>query len=128
MTPAATATPVLVVEDDPTLIGLVSRSLRGAGYHVEEAANGDQAIKALERERYAVVVTDIIMPDREGVETIVEIRRRWPSTKIIAMSGGGRIDPSMILNLAGNLGADVLLKKPFTLRQLLDAIASLVQV
>jgi len=69
------------------------------------------------------VVIDIIMPDREGVETIIDIRARWPNTRIIAMSGGGRMDPDMFLNLAETFGADALLKKPFKLRDLLDLLA-----
>lgn len=125
MSPVLAATSILVVEDDLTLRALICRGLKGAGYVVAEASDGNKAIQALEDARYSAVVTDIIMPDREGVETIVEIRRRWPETKIVAMSGGGRIDPSMILSLAENLGADALLKKPFTLKQLLDALQPL---
>jgi CheY-like chemotaxis protein len=115
---------VLVVDDDAVLSGLISRGLRGVGYTAAEAVDGNKAIRALEAARYDVVVIDIIMPDREGVETIIEIRARWPDTKIIAMSGGGRMDPDMFLNLAENFGADALLKKPFKLSDLLDLLRS----
>ncbi len=118
-------TSVLVVEDDLALGAVICRGLRAAGYQVGEAADGNKALRALEKTNYGVVVTDIIMPDREGVETIIEIRKRWPDIKIIAMSGGGRVDPSMILTLAENLGAHVMLKKPFTLKQLLDVLKTL---
>jgi CheY-like chemotaxis protein len=117
------ASSVLVVDDDPVLGGLISRGLRGAGYEVGEAVDGNGAIKALEKTAYDAVVIDIIMPDREGVETIIEIRERWPNIKVIAMSGGGRMDPEMFLNLARTFGADALLKKPFKLRDLLDLLA-----
>jgi DNA-binding response OmpR family regulator len=114
---------VLVVDDDPVLTALIGRGLRGAGYQVAEAADGNKAIRAMEAAPHDVVVIDIIMPDREGVETIIDIRARWPNTRIIAMSGGGRMDPDMFLNLAETFGADALLKKPFKLRDLLDLLA-----
>ena len=110
---------MLVVDDDSVLGGLISRGLRGVGYDVGEAVDGNKAIKALETRFYDAVVIDIIMPDREGVETIIEIRDRWPTIKVIAMSGGGRMDPEMFLNLASNFGADSVLKKPFKLTDLL---------
>ncbi len=122
MEPPPAANSVLVVDDDPVLGGLISRGLRGVGYNVAEATDGNKAISALETATYDAVVIDIIMPDREGVETIIEIRARWPKIKIIAMSGGGRMDPDMFLNLAGTFGADALLKKPFKLQNLLDLL------
>jgi DNA-binding response OmpR family regulator len=122
MGPAQAASAVLVVDDDPVLAGLISRGLSGAGYEVGEAIDGNKALKALETKTYDAVVIDIIMPDREGVETIIEIRERWPGIKIIAMSGGGRMDPDMFLNLASTFGADALLKKPFRLRELLELL------
>jgi DNA-binding response OmpR family regulator len=119
------ATSVLVVEDDIVLGALICRGLRAAGYQVAEASDGNKALESLETVNYAAVVTDIIMPDKEGVETIIEIRKRWPTTKIVAISGGGRVDPSMILNLAEHLGADAVLKKPFSLKSLLDVLKTL---
>ncbi len=68
---------------------------------------------------YDTVVIDIIMPEREGVETIIEIRARRPNIKIIALSGGGRMGPDMFLNLASTFGAYELLKKPIKLADLL---------
>jgi DNA-binding response OmpR family regulator len=109
---------VLVVDDDPVLSSLISRGLQGAGYAVTSAADGNKAISALETSTFDAVVIDIIMPDREGVETIIEIRARWPHIKIIAMSGGGRMDPDMFLDLAGTFGAGAVLKKPFRLHEL----------
>ncbi len=113
---------ILIVDDDAVLGSLVSRGLRGHGYKVGEAVDGNKAIRALETTVYDAVVIDIIMPDREGVETIIEIRARWPTIKVIAMSGGGRLDPEMFLNLASTFGADVLLKKPFKLADLLPLL------
>ncbi len=115
---------VLVVDDDPVLGSLISRGLRGVGYAVTSAEDGNKAIAALETSAFDAVVIDIIMPDREGVETIIEIRARWPKVKIIAMSGGGRIDPDMFLNLAETLGADSVLKKPFKLPELLSLLGA----
>jgi CheY-like chemotaxis protein len=78
MDPPQAASSVLVVDDDPVLGGLISRGLRGLGYKVGEAVDGNKAIKALETATYDTAVIDIIMPYREGVETIIEIRARWP--------------------------------------------------
>ena len=87
------------------------------------AANGDQALAQLKQRRFAAVVIDIIMPEREGIETILEMRKHWPETFIIAMSGGGRIGPEDFLKLALMVGADRTLKKPFTPTQLIYALA-----
>lgn len=114
---------VLVVDDDPVISALIARGLRDLGYRVSAASDGNKAIQALETSTFDTVVIDIIMPDREGVETIIEIRTRWPKVKIIAMSGGGRMDPQMFLSLAGTFGADAVLKKPFKLPELLSLLA-----
>jgi DNA-binding response OmpR family regulator len=97
--------------------------LRSAGFEFDGAADGNEAIVKLERRPYDAVVIDMIMPDREGVETIVEIRRRWPETYIVAISGGGRIGADGFLDLAQALGADRTLSKPFTPAKLLAVLA-----
>jgi YesN/AraC family two-component response regulator len=73
-----------------------------------------------------VVVTDIVMPNKEGLETIVELRRNMPGVKIIAISGGGRIAPTDYLSIAKRLGADRVFAKPVERRALLDAVSELV--
>jgi CheY-like chemotaxis protein len=116
---------VMVVDDDHVLRSLVCRRLEHFGYQVFEAADGDKAIAKLETVQPNVLLTDIVMPDREGVETIIEIRRRWPQVKIVAMSGGGRIGPEMFLALASNFGASAVIRKPFKFGELIEVLSGL---
>jgi DNA-binding response OmpR family regulator len=113
----------LFVDDEQPIRALFERALIGAGFEFDGAADGNKAIAKLEQRRYDAVVIDMIMPDREGVETIVEIRKRWPETYIVAISGGGRIDASGFLDLAKALGADRTLTKPFTPAKLLATLS-----
>ena len=116
---------ILVVEDDLALRSVICRYLGGEGYQVTEAFDGDKAIEALERAPFDFVLTDIIMPNREGIETIIETHARWPETKIVAMSGGGRIGPGTFLQLAQDFGADAILKKPFRFSELIETLEQL---
>lgn len=114
---------VLVVEDDPACRGLISEILADAGYDCLQADGGRAAIALMAR-RPDVLLTDLLMPDKDGVEVIMEVRRRWPSTRIVAMSGGfGLIEVSQLLRTATMIGADATLPKPFTSAQLLECLA-----
>lgn len=114
---------VLFVDDEQPLRELFGRALTAAGLDFTGAADGNQALARLDQRAFDAVVIDIIMPDREGVETIVQIRKRWPETYVIAMSGGGRIGPDDFLKLAAMVGADRTLTKPFTPSKLLAMLA-----
>lgn len=105
---------ILIVDDDPLLRLIASEMLREAGYVVSEAEDGDIALRRLEGEPVDLAILDLLMPNKEGVETIQEIKRRWPRTKIIAISGGGRVDAGYLLPLAKAMGADAVYKKPLT--------------
>lgn len=114
---------VLVVEDDPACRDLISEILADAGYDCLQADGGRGAIKLMARQP-DVLLTDLLMPDKDGVEVIMEVRRRWPLTRIVAMSGGfGVIEASQLLRTATMLGADAALLKPFTTAQLLECVA-----
>jgi two-component system chemotaxis response regulator CheY len=113
---------VLVVEDDPACRGLIAEILADDGYDCLQAAGGREAIELMAR-RPDVLLTDMLMPDKDGVEIIMEVRRRWPSTAIVAMSGGfGVIEAGQLLRTATMLGADRALRKPFTSAQLLASV------
>ena len=114
---------VLFVDDEQPIRDLFERALVAAGIAFDGAADGNKALVKLGQRRYDALVIDIIMPDREGVETIMEVRKQWPETFIIAISGGGRIGPADFLQLAEMVGADRTLTKPFTPTQLLAALA-----
>ena len=114
---------ILVIEDDEAVRGLLLRHLVGAGYEVQEAANGTTGLAAYRHQQSDLVITDIVMPETEGLETIRELRRVNPKVKIIAISGaaGGRADG--YLDLAMGFGARRSLSKPFTRADLLSVVA-----
>ena len=114
---------VLFVDDEQPIRDLFGRALIAAGIECDGAADGNKALAKLDQRQYDAVVIDIIMPDREGVETIVEVRKRWPQSFIIAMSGGGRVGAADFLKLAKMVGADCTLTKPFTPAKLLAMLA-----
>jgi CheY-like chemotaxis protein len=103
----------MVVDDEDSLRRLLRRALETAGHEVVEAADGRQALRLHRSHPAELVVTDILMPEQDGIEVIMALRREAPALKIIAMSGGGRFHQSEPLDLAGPLGAVVVLRKPF---------------
>lgn len=110
---------VLIVDDDPLVRSLLCGFLSNAGHICIEAEEGEKAVLALERSDFDVAVIDLLMPVREGVETIREVRRRWPLVRIIAMSGGSmRLASASLLHLAAGLGAHETLNKPVDEHQL----------
>jgi two-component system chemotaxis response regulator CheY len=106
---------ILVVDDDRQLRLALKHILAREGYSVSEASNGYGALQSLAAAggHFDAVLMDIIMPDKEGIETILEIRRKNPDLKIIAMSGGGRMHDYNPLKLARECGADFTIAKPF---------------
>lgn len=116
---------ILVVDDEHLLRSTLRHTLEAAGHVVREAANGVEAIDAIKRQRPALVVMDILMPEKEGIETILDIRRQFGEIKIIAMSGGGRVGDMAFLAVAEKLGADRIIAKPFSRDQLMSAVNAL---
>jgi DNA-binding NtrC family response regulator len=113
---------ILVIEDDDSFRNVLVQMLEKAGYEVLSADNGVQALKHCRNIKPDLVLTDIIMPDKEGLETIQELLGICPNLKIIAMSGGGRFGPNSYLPLAAKLGAKRTLQKPFMREELLTTI------
>lgn len=116
---------VLVIDDDATMRRMIHRTLANAGHEVVEAANGVQGMRMFLTQGPAVVITDLIMPDQEGIQTIREIRAAGSKVGIIAISGGGVGDGSLYLTLAGELGADEVLPKPFRPTELIALVEKL---
>lgn len=113
---------ILVIEDEDDFRGVLAMMLAHENHEVSTAANGVEAMRHLSATEFDVVITDVLMPEKDGVETIMGLRRSSPSTKIIAMSGGGRIGSQDYLTIAAKLGASGTLPKPFSREQLLAAI------
>jgi DNA-binding response OmpR family regulator len=121
--PAPRAAPtVLIAEDDPHLLRLITAGFARAGYKAFAASNGRQALQLVDALGPDLMVTDIVMPEKEGIATIMEARRAAPHMAIIAMSGGGSFGRSgSFLQWAEELGADEAMAKPFSMAELLDA-------
>ena len=113
---------ILIIDDEPMIRHLAARILDRAGYRTTSAANGIQGLSSFRRERPALVITDLIMPEREGIETIRLIRREGANVPIIAISGGTLTGTADFLAMARELGASAVLRKPFEPAELLDAV------
>ena len=113
---------LLVVDDDRLVRDIVCRVLTSAGYEVMVASEGEEALRALETNSADAVIVDIFMPKMDGLEVIREIRNRWPSVGILAMSGGSQRINADMLAAARTFGANTALAKPFLPADLLAAL------
>ncbi len=113
---------ILVIEDDQQLRTLLKRYFQRRGHEVLEAGNGEEGLKIYKKKEADVIITDLIMPVKEGIETIMEFVKEFPHSKIIAISGGGRVAPHSYLQLAKEIGAKRVFSKPFELEQLFTAV------
>lgn len=118
---------ILIIDDEPQMRRLLREGFERAGYTVDEAFDGLHALARFAENRPDLVVTDIIMPQREGLETIQALRRKSPSLPIVAISGGGMSNPGNYLSIAASLGANRVFSKPFRFDDLLAATAELVE-
>lgn len=118
---------ILVVDDDEFVLEVLSEMLRFEGYEVATALDGRQAERRIqEAERaFDLVITDIIMPEQEGIETISRLRRAYRHLPIIAISGGGHSGPGAYLDMACQIGANAALTKPFELSDLVSTVTDL---
>lgn len=117
MTPPS-LTHILLVDDDDPFAGMLQKALLALGFAVTRARNGQEAVKCYDHQPVSLVLTDLIMPDMEGIELIQILRQRNPEVRIIAMSGGGRNQPEAYLAIARRLGTVNTLTKPFPLAEL----------
>ena len=115
---------VLVVDDQPDILGFMLLGLESAGFDVEVAANGRQALERQREHAADVMITDIFMPEMDGLETIDRIRAQFPHTRIIAMSSGASRMQDY-LKVAGEIGADATLVKPFSTAELVRLVRRL---
>lgn len=116
---------VLVVEDEPDLREVVSAALRRAGHEALAAENGGAGLAALEAERFDAVVTDVFMPEADGIELIRALRAANRREPVLAMSGGGNYGNESLLPMAKTLGAQGTLRKPFTPSELVAAVEAI---
>jgi len=112
---------ILIIDDDDTLRGIIAKSLTHAGHTITQANNGRKGVAMYKSAPTDLVITDLVMPEQEGMETIKVLHQGFPDLPIIAMSGGLDGSP-LYLDLTRRLGARITLTKPFTLQQLKVAI------
>ena len=116
---------LLIIEDDHHILLMIKRLLEPLGYEIKLASDGQEGLDMFHKFEIDLVITDIIMPEKEGLEIIREMRRDRPDLKIIAMSGGGKISADNYLETAKIFGAEKILEKPFTRKQMVSAVQDL---
>ena len=118
---------VLVIDDEPEIGKMIFRMLKREDIEVLIANSGKRGLQLIyENPDIDLVITDLIMPEKEGIEIILELKRDFPELKILAMSGGGKVGPQDYLALAKGLGADLTLSKPFLKIELCQAVDKLI--
>ena len=117
---------VLIIEDDEFVMNMLKQTFERSGYDVSTASNGRIGLQLYQCKPFDVVITDLIMPDMEGIETISNLRKNDPEVRVIAISGGGRNSPEDYLHLAKKLGAARTFPKPVDRNQLLAAVEDLI--
>lgn len=116
---------ILIIDDEPDILVMLKKMMERAGFNVRLAVNGDEGLMSFYEEKPDLVITDIIMPEKEGLEIIREMKKQHPALKIIAISGGGRISAESYLETASHFGANRIFQKPFTQSEIVSAAKSL---
>ncbi len=120
---------ILVVDDEPSILSGIHDLLMTAfdGCEIYCAEDGLKATQLLENTSVDLIITDILMPEKEGLETITEVREKYPQIKIIAMSGGGKTGRMNFLQMAKELGASAVIDKPFDPSELIQTVRRLLE-
>ena len=119
---------ILIIDDNSDFRETLRDILKKKGYRILEASDGSDGIRIFRENTVDLIITDIIMPGKEGIETIIELRNEFPDIKIIAVSGGGRNTPDAYLPLAKDFGVKYTFPKPLEINKLLEAVDHLLQV
>ncbi len=116
---------ILVIDDEQYILLMLKKMLEKAGYDVDIAINGEEGLRYYEKYPADLIITDIVMPEKEGLETIRELKNHNPDIKIIAISGGGRVDAKEYLESARLFGASKVFSKPFAQGEIVNAVQEL---
>ena len=119
---------ILITDDEAQIRIMLRQLLEKEGHEVEEAPNGSVALGKFREAPFDLVIMDIIMPDKEGLETILELKKEFGNVKIIAVSGGGRIGPEDYLKFAKRFGAWRTLTKPIENQELVTAVQEILSL
>jgi len=118
---------ILLIDDNVQILNMLRQILEPEGYEVVDAINGNEGIRLYREKPTDLIITDLIMPEKGGIETIMELRRDFPDVKIIAISGGGRSHPGPYLKIAKEVGAQYTFAKPVKREELLNAVRALLK-
>jgi CheY-like chemotaxis protein len=118
---------ILVIDDDAQVRAVTKTILENAGYAVQTVADGNEASRFLGEIVPHLIITDILLPKKDGLELIQEARRDHPGIRIIAITGGSKVEPDTYLRIAKSFGADQLLAKPFSSQELLRMVEQVLQ-
>lgn len=113
---------ICVIDDDPLMLIHLGEMLRDLGHHVVTAGSVDTGLQNVETQGSDAAVVDILMPERDGLNFIMDIRKARPDIRIVAITGGGLMGAGPLLKMAAGLGADAVLVKPFSATELADAL------
>jgi len=113
---------ILIIDDEDLVLDTLHQILEMAGHEVMEAVDGEQGLERYRNDPTDLVITDIIMPRADGIETIMTLKREYPNVKIIAMSGGGRINQENLLGWAASLGVQHIVHKPFDSKKIVEIV------
>jgi len=113
---------ILIVDDQPDVLRALRKILERAGHVVSEAADGKTALRHFAGRPAEVVISDIYMPEMDGIEFLIRVREAFPEARIVAMSGGGHLSKERVLGAASMLGAVAILNKPFSQEEALEAV------
>lgn len=116
---------ILVIDDDANALEAITIALEENGHSTKTADDGEAGLLLVGQEPFDLVITDLIMPGKEGIETLMEIKQNHASLKVMAISGGQRSPDGLYLNIAKTMGADDVLAKPFTYSELVGTVDQL---
>ena len=118
---------ILIIDDEAMIRDLLVNILEREGYDTATASGGKDGIKIYRENPTDLIITDLLMPEKDGLETIMDLRREFHDVKIIAMSGGGKVDPETYLQIARTMGAIETIAKPFDRKELLKTVQELLE-
>jgi CheY-like chemotaxis protein len=123
---------ILVIDDDDLVRNVITKMLEREGFKVITAVNGKEGVELFYTDPADLVITDLIMPEKDGIETILELKKAFPEIKIIAISGGGQLGPGKVgatdyLSIAKAYGASCILTKPVEMNILINAVNKTLQ-
>lgn len=116
---------ILIIDDEPYILMMLKKMLEKVGHEVDMAVNGEEGMELFNKYHADLIITDIVMPEKEGLETIRELKKKHPELKVIAISGGGRVDSKEYLDSARLFGASRIFKKPFKQKEIIGAVEEL---